>query len=130
MNTTSDTAKDATNSVVEEPTLVALLRSVAYTRLPTQFYQLLQLAIPFAVQFWSYGLHRTAGWMIVVSLFGLWALCVKRLEGADEHDVRFAWPRIGRSLTKGLGGALAGILAIEAVIRFMAFVFRCPGCAG
>lgn len=122
MNTTDET--------LEEPTLDALLRSVAYTRLPTQFYQLLQLAIPFAIQFWSYGLHRTAGWMIVVSLFGLWALCVKRLDGTDEHDARFAWPRIGRRLTRGLGGALAGILAVEAVIRFMAFVFRCPGCAG
>jgi len=121
---------DATDEILEEPTLSALLRSVAYTRLPTQFYQLLQLAIPFAVQFWSYGLHRTAGWMIVVSLFGLWALCVKRLEGTDERDVRFAWPRIGRSLTKGLGAALAGILAIEGIVRLMTFVFRCPGCAG
>jgi hypothetical protein len=121
---------ETTNDVLEEPTLATLLRSVAYTRLPTQFYQLLQLAIPMAFQFWSYGLHRTAGWMIVVSLFGLWALCVKRLENTDEHDVRFAWPRIGRGLTKGIGGALAGILAIEAVVRFMTFVFRCPGCAG
>jgi hypothetical protein len=118
------------DDVLEEPTLATLLRSVAYTRLPTQFYQLLQLAIPLAFQFWSYGLRRTAGWMIVVSLFGLWALCVKRLENTDAHDVRFAWPRIGRSLTKGIGGALAGTLAIEAVVRFMTFVFRCPGCAG
>ena len=38
--------------IAEDPTLGALLRSVAYHRLPTQFYQMLQLAIPFAAQLW------------------------------------------------------------------------------
>ena len=116
--------------VHSEPTLSESLHSLAYTRLPTQFYQLLQLAIPFAFQFWSYGLRRTAGWMVVVSLYGLWALSVKRLEGTAADNPRFAWTRIARSLTKGVGGALAGVLAVEAVVRFLSFVFRCPGCAG
>ncbi|MEP6491848.1 MAG: hypothetical protein ABJF01_04180 [bacterium] len=114
----------------DDQTLATLLRSIADTRLPTQFSQLLQLAIPFAVQFWSYGLHRTAGWMVVVSLFGLWALAVKRLDGTDERDVRFTWARIGRYLTGRVGTGLAAVLTVEAVIRFMTFVFRCPGCAG
>jgi hypothetical protein len=121
---------EAAHEVRDEQTLGALLRSIAYTRLPTQFYQVLQLAIPMAFQFWSYGLRRTALWMVVVSLFGIWALCVKRLEGTDPRDRRFAWPRIGRSLSLGGAGALAGVLAVETAIRFMAFVFRCPGCAG
>jgi hypothetical protein len=123
---------ETAHDVVEEPTLGAMLRSVAYTRLPTQFYQLLQLAIPFAVQFWSYGLYRTAGWMIVVSLFGMWALCVKRLDrdDVDARSPRFAWLRIGRAVTSGVGGALAACLALEGFVRFMAFVFHCPGCAG
>ena len=124
---------NTTHDAVEEPTLGALLRSVAYTRLPNQFYQLLQLAIPFAVQFWSYGLHRTAGWMIVVSLFGLWALCVKRLDEAVEGGVenrRSAWARIGRAVFSGAGGALAACLALEGFVQFMSYVFRCPGCAG
>lgn len=116
--------------VHSEPTLAESLRSLAYTRLPNQFYQLLQLAIPFAIQFWSYGLHRTAGWMAVISLYGLWALSVKRLEDTSASDPRFAWTRIARSVTSGLGGALAGVLAIEGVVRFLSFVFRCPGCAG
>jgi hypothetical protein len=121
---------NAVHDVQHDPTLGALLRSAAHTRLPTQFYQLLQLAIPFGVQFWSYGLYRTAGWMAVISLFGLWALCVQRLEDADERDVRFAWPRIGRVLTRTVGGGLAAVLAIEGVIHFLSLVFRCPGCAG
>lgn len=116
--------------VRDDQTLSSVLRSVAYTRLPTQFYQVLQLAIPCALQFWSYGLYRTAGWMVVVSLFGIWALCVKRLDGTDPRDARFRWPRVGRSLARGFGGALAGALAVEAVVRVMTFVFRCPGCAG
>ena len=43
--------------------LGALLRSVAYHRLPTQFYQMLQMAIPFAAQLWFWGWNgRRAGW--------------------------------------------------------------------
>jgi hypothetical protein len=121
------------HDVVEEPTLGAVLRSIAYTGLPTQFYQLLQLAIPFGVQFWSYGLHRTAGWMAVVSLFGLWALCVKRIdERVDfgEGGSTSVWPRIGRAVFSGLGGTLATCLALEGFVQFMSYVFRCPGCAG
>jgi hypothetical protein len=121
------------DTVREEPTLDVLLRSVAYTRLPTQFYQLLQLAIPFAFQFWSYGLYRTAGWMVVVSLFGLWALCVKRVDEQAEaapEDRGVRWARIGRAVFGGLGGALATALALEGFVRFMASVFHCPGCAG
>lgn len=113
-----------------EPTLAALLRAVADTRLPTQFYQLLQLAIPLAAQCWSYGWYRAAGWCVVTSLFGIWALCVQRLEDAELEDVRLAWHRIGRRLSKGFGGVLATALAVEAVVRFLAVVFRCPGCAG
>jgi len=123
-------ASDASKAADTDPTLATLLHSVADTRLPTQFYQLLQLAIPFAIQFWSYGLHRTAGWMAVVSLFGMWALTVKRLDGTDKRDLRFAWTRIGRFVTGRVGTLLAAGLAVDAVIRFMAFVFRCPGCAG
>jgi hypothetical protein len=121
---------EAAHEVRDDQTLGALLRSVAYTRLPTQFYQMLQLAIPLAFQFWSYGLYRTALWMVVVSLFGIWALCVKRLDGTDPRDRRFAWPRIGRSLALGAGGALAGVLMAEAALRFLAFALRCPRCIG
>jgi len=125
---------DTTHDARTDLTLGAMLRSVAYTRLPTQFYQLLQLAIPFAFQFWSYGLYRTAGWMVVMSLFGLWALCEQRLDGAGRdgavHGAGYAWTRIARSVAGGAAAALAGLLALEAFVQFMTLVFRCPGCAG
>ena len=73
------------DGITEEPTLGALLRSVAYHRLPTQFYQMLQMAIPFAAQLWFWGWKRSAGWMVVVSLFGLWALCEQRVDELGER---------------------------------------------
>jgi len=120
---------DAVQQIREEPTLGVLLRSVAYTRMPTQFYQLLQLAVPLAAQFWSYGLRRTAGAMIVVSLFGIWALCVKRIDEVDD-DSRARWPRVGRRIAAGLGGALAAGLVLEGFVQVMSHLFHCPGCAG
>jgi hypothetical protein len=123
-------AMDTVQPVKDEATLGALLRSLPATKLPAQFYQLLQLAIPFAFQFWSYGWYRTAGWMIVTSLFGVWALCVQHLEDTDAHDRRFVWQRIGRTVAKSAGGTLAAVLLVEGFVRFLSFVFRCPGCAG
>ena len=116
--------------IAEDPTLGALLRSVAYHRLPTQFYQMLQLAIPFAAQLWVWGWRRSAGWMVVVSLFGLWALCEQRVDDLGEGSPRAAWPRIGRRLSGAIGGLLAGGLAIEGFVQLMRLVFKCPGCAG
>lgn len=111
-------------------TLDELLHSVAYTRLPAQFYQLLQLAIPLAAQLWSYGWHQSAGWLVVVSLYGIWALCAKRLDEA-EPDARLSpWLRIGRSVSKGTGLALGGVLGVLGIVRLLSFVFHCPGCAG
>ena len=110
-------------------TLDELLHSVAYTRLPAQFYQMLQLALPAAAEFWSYGWHRAAGWMIVVSLYGIWALCAKRLDEVETKR-RSAWPIIGRAVSKGFGLALAGVLVIEGLVRVLGLIFPNPGGAG
>ena len=118
------------DTIAEEPTLGALLRSVAYHRLPTQFYQMLQMAIPFAAQLWVWGWRRAALWMVVVSLFGLWALCEQRVDDLGERSPRAAWARIGRRLTGGPAALLAGVLALEGFVQLMRLVFRCPGCAG
>jgi hypothetical protein len=116
--------------VVEEPTLGALLRSVAYHRLPAQFYQLLQLAIPFAAQLWIWGWKRSAAWMVVVSLFGIWALCEQRVDDLGEHSRRALWPRITRRFTGGIAAVLGAGLVLEAFVQLMRVVFHCPGCAG
>lgn len=115
---------------VAEPTLDELLHSVAYTRLPAQFYQLLQLAIPAAAELWTLGWYRSAGWMALVSCFGLWALCAKRLDEAQSIKGPPAWLRTTRTVTKGVGLALGGVLAVDMLMRILSFGFRCPGCAG
>jgi hypothetical protein len=111
-------------------TLDELLHSVAYTRLPTQFYQLLQLAIPLAAELWSWGWRQAAGWMVVVSLYGIWALCAKRLDEAEPEERLSPWLRIGRSLSKSAGMAVAGVLGVAAIVRFLSFVLHSMCCAG
>jgi len=118
------------NAITEEPTLGALLRSVAYHRLPVQFYQMLQLAIPFAAQLWVWGWKRSAGWMVVVSLFGLWALFEQRVETMEEEARESIWPRIARRVAGGIAGLMATGLALEGFVQLMRVVFKCPGCAG
>ena len=120
----------AAEVVAEEPTLGALLRSVAYHRLPAQFYQLLQLAIPFAVQLWVWGWKRSAGWMVVASLFGIWALCEQRVDATGEQSSRAVWPRIGRRLAGGGAALMAGGLALEGFVQLTRVLFGCLGCAG
>jgi hypothetical protein len=111
-------------------TLDELLHSVAYTKLPTQFYGLLQLAIPAAAELWHYGWYRSAGWMVVVSLYGIWALCAKRIDEAEPDERVSPWWRIGRSVTKGLGLSLTGVVAVLTVVRLLSFVFHNLGGAG
>jgi hypothetical protein len=114
----------------EEPTLGALLRSVAYHRLPTQFYQLLQMAIPFAGQLWVWGWRRSAGWMVVISLFGIWALCEQRVDAVGDQSPRATWPRRARRLAGGVAALMAAGLALEGFVQLTRVLFGCLGCAG
>ena len=124
-------------STEDEPTLPNLLRSFAFGHFPTRFYQMLQLALPLAAQAWLTGFPRVAGWLFVLSAFGIWALSAQRMErdslAVDVYDVD-APPsklaRVARRLAGFTAGALAGGLAIEAVVRLLGVVFKCPGCAG
>src|SRR5262245_9272738 len=65
----SDVVRQQT--VVRQLTLPELLKRVAYAEVPSRFYAVLQVCAPFAVQFWAWGWHRTAGWLGVASVFGL-----------------------------------------------------------
>src|SRR5215211_6470133 len=76
---------------ISDPTLGAILQQAAYAQLPSRFYALLQACMPLAVQCWSWGWHRTAGWLVVLSAFGIWALAQQQIEGyEDAVDVRLA----------------------------------------
>jgi hypothetical protein len=123
--------------VDDEPTLANLLRASAFAHLPARFYQLLQLALPFAAQAWYLGFPRTAGWLLVVSLFGIWALFEQRADrdavAADVYAIQprhTRWVSAARRLSGFAAGALAGGLIVEGVLRLFSIVFKCPGCAG
>jgi hypothetical protein len=120
----------ATNATVADPTLDELLHSVAYTRLPAQFYQLLQLAIPLAAELWSWGWRLSAGWMTLLSLYGLWALCAKRIDEAESDAHLSPWLQIGRAATKGTGLALGGILGVVTILRLFGLIFHGLCCSG
>src|SRR6185369_897845 len=76
----------------DEPTLPNLLRSFAFGHFPTRFYQMLQLALPLSAQAWLLGFPRVAGWLLVLSAFGIWALAAQRMErdslAAEVYDVQ------------------------------------------
>jgi hypothetical protein len=113
-----------------EPTLGELLRSIAYRRLPAQFYQLLQLAIPLAFQAWAWGWKRTAGWLVVVSLFGIWALLERRSDDDDRTAAGRFLVRLGRRASGATAALLAGGLVFEAFLHVMRILFNCARCAG
>lgn len=121
----------------EEKTLAALLRRLAHTQVPARFAMALQLCAPLAVQCWSWGWHRTAGWLAVASAFGLWGLAQQRLDGyADEVDRpatsigrRRAWRSL-RATAAVIGSTAAVALVLEGFAQIMAGLFGCPGCAG
>lgn len=122
-----------------QATLGELLEGTAYAQLPSRFYGMLQLCLPLAVQCWMWGLPRTAGWLAVISAFGLWALARQRTHGhADAIDESSAltsarshrgW-RFLRSVAATGGSIGALVLILEGFARILAQVFGCPGCAG
>ena len=123
---------------ISDPTLGAILQRAAYAQLPSRFYALLQACLPLAVQCWTCGWHRTAGWLVVLSAFGIWALAQQQIEGyEDAVDVTLAGTRGSAPLWRALRkvGAVVGSLTalallLEGFAQVMAGVFQCPGCSG
>jgi hypothetical protein len=75
--------------------------------------------------------------LLVASAFGIWALCQQREDrdawAIDTHTLeapRSRWVGLARRLAGFTAGALATGLAVEAVVRLLSLVFKCPGCAG
>jgi hypothetical protein len=133
---TSDRGQSLTRTD-DEPTLPNLLRSFALGHVPTRFYQLLQFALPLSAQAWLLGFPRVAGWLLVLSALGIWALAAQRMErdslavdvyAVETHPSKIA--RIARRLAGFTAGAVAGGLAVEAFVNLLSVVFKCPGCAG
>jgi hypothetical protein len=120
----------------DDGTLPAALRSLSLTQLPSRFYLVLQVAVPMAFQFGSWGWRRAAASMVVVSAFGVWALCEQRIDQSRGSDEAMSNPAPGAlfRLLHTVAGVIAGLtgagLVVDAIIRFLSVGFRCPGCAG
>jgi hypothetical protein len=134
--TRAASADSASASNPDDGTLPAALRALSLTQLPARFYLVLQLAVPMAFQFWSWGWRRAAASMVLVSAFGVWALCVQRLDQSSGSDAAMSNPAPGRGfrLLHRAAGVVAGLtgagLVVDGIIRFLSIVFKCPGCAG
>jgi hypothetical protein len=118
-----------------EPTLGALLRDVARAELPARFYQLLQLALPLAVQAWIAGWPRIAGWLVVISAYGIWALCEQRIEEDSEPEVGEPrpspmWVRALRKWAGAIAVLMAAALVLEGFLHLLSIGFACGRCAG
>jgi len=131
----SDVVRQST--AAGELTLPELLKRVAYGEVPARFYAVLQLCAPFAVQFGVWGWYRTAGWLGVASVFGVWALAQQRVTGYSDDGAPQPPVSSGRRLWRFVRGAAAAvattgtaILALEALLHIMQGVIRCAGCAG
>jgi hypothetical protein len=119
-------------------TLGDILRRAVYAQLPSRFYGALQLSVPLAAQFWTWGWRRTAGWLVVGSAFGIWALAQQKIVGyAEAGDVDLVaagtpdllW-RVARSVGGAVGSLTALALLLEGFAQVMAAVYKCPGCSG
>ena len=116
------------------PTLFAGLHAIAIRHVPARFYLMMQLAAPAGVQLWAMGWRRTALWLGVASVFGLWALLEQRADHASESDMGNPAPGLAFRVAHRVLGAAAGVTAfgllLEMFVQLMAVMFKCPGCAG
>jgi hypothetical protein len=118
--------------------LTDLLRRLAYAQLPSRFHSVAQLGFPLAYQLWSWGWHRSAGWLTAIALFSLWALAEQHLTGRADSEIhpvaenskRLAGWRFLRSMSATTGFLITLTLILEGFAQILSSAFNCPGCAG
>jgi hypothetical protein len=96
-----------------------VLRQAVRAELPARFYQLLQLAVPFAVQFALGGRWRWAAWGAATSAFGIWGLCVQRHDHGADAGWRLQALRVCRVACGTLAAVVALALMLEAFLHVM-----------
>ena len=113
-----------------EPTLDALLKSIAAAQMPSRFYHLLHFAFPWALQLWVWGWHRAAAWMFALGFFAVWALCEKRHKAQALIGDEAILNGFFRSVAAAVAGATTAVLLLDGFVQLLKVLFKCPGCAG
>ena len=126
------------SATVARDSLSDLFKRLAYVQLPSRFHSVAQLGFPLAYQLWSWGWHRTAGWLTVIALFSLWALAEQHLTGRADSEIhpvaknstKLAGWRLVRGLSATAGSLITLTLVLEGFAQILSHAFKCPGCAG
>lgn len=103
-----------------EPTLGVLASRFVRATLPRRLYQVLQLALPVAIDLGMRGWWRGAAWSLAIASFGAWGLADRWLaESADDNPARARWVRVVRFIAGGLAIVPPIILLLEQFLRLL-----------
>ena len=110
-----------------EPTLAELLTHFARTTVPRRLYQLLQLGIPFAIDFGLHRQWRLAAWGVALAALGAWGLADRWLWERPTAVIGDAWrPRVVRVARATAGVLAAGISATLLIELFLRILGNAP----
>lgn len=103
-----------------EPTLGTLATRFVRTTVPRRLYQVLNLALPVAIDFAMRGWWRGAGWSLAIASFGAWGLADHWMaESAADYPSRARWVRVVRVIVGGLAVIPPVVLVLEAFLRLL-----------
>ena len=116
----SDNREVTYPDVGPEPTLGVLASRFVRTTLPRRLYQLLQLALPIAIDLGMRGWWRSATWSLSIAAFGAWGLADRWLaESARDNPSRARWVRVVRFISGALAALAPIILLLEQFFRLL-----------
>ena len=120
MATVSEKYEVEPQRTAAEPTLGTLATRFVRTTLPRRLYQILNLALPVAIDFAMRGWWRGAGWSLAIASFGAWGLADHWMaESAADHPSRARWIRVVRVIAGGLAVIPPAVLVLEAFLRLL-----------
>jgi hypothetical protein len=103
-----------------EPTLGVLASRLVRSTVPRRLYQVLQLALPVAIDLAMRGWWRGAGWALAAAAFGAWGLADRWIaESAVDNPSRARWVRVIRFVAGASAALPPIILLLEQFVRLL-----------
>jgi len=120
MATVSEKYEVERQRTTAEPTLGTLTTRFVRTTVPRRLYQVLNLALPVAIDFAMRGWWRGAGWSLAIASFGAWGLADHWMaESAVDNPSRARWVRMIRVIAGALAVVPPVVLVLEAFLRLL-----------